>query len=262
MKCKVLRGFVLFSCLLFLCCKKGPNPTPYQYETINKNNFSSLGWKEQQVNIVSTTTTFSDESKHVEIICGPDNNTDPRLKQGCITMNLPTTDDPTLRRIRLRMSGYSRTLLADITELKYSTYVIRNSPSAMVLQVDVNNDETKDFNIFFNPVKFYQGTNYPPVVLNTWQQWNALSGTWNIEAGELPEFPNKQCTIAELINIPKYANARIIDTPPLGHNGEGVRFTIGGTPRELFDNTFGYFDAVIIGTKNQLLPKLYDFACN
>lgn len=262
MKKKLSLSLILVTCLLFSCRKQDQPITPYQFERINKNNFNSLGWKEQQVNIVSGTTIFSDESNHVEVVCGPENNNDPHLIQGCVKMNLPTSDDTSLRRIRLRKGGYTGTRLEDLTELKYSTYVIRNSPTAMVLQVDINNDEAKDFNIFFNPVRYYQGDNYPPFMLNTWQQWDALHGTWHVEAGELPEFPGGECTIEELISIPKYGNARIIDTEPIGHNGEGVRFTIGGTPRELFDNTIGYFDALIIGTKNRQHPTLFDFVCN
>lgn len=261
MKKKILLSLVLFM-LLINSCRKHDEPalTPFQFETINNNNFSSLGWKEQQQNIVSGTNIFSDESKHVEIVCGPENNSDPRLKKGCITMNLPTSDDATLRRIRLRRGGYSGTRLADLTELKYSTYVVRNSPTIMVLQVDINNDEARDFNLAFEPIPYYQGATYPPVVLNTWQQWDALQGKWDIVAGSLPEFPNAQCTIKELVS--KYPNARIIDTPPMGHNGEGVRFTIGGSPREFYDNTIGYFDALIIGTKDRQHSTLFDFACN
>jgi hypothetical protein len=276
-------AIILFAVVLFYSCQKSmddptafendrseaakpnlvkPDITSYQFERINENNFYSQGWKEQQVNIVSGTTIFSDQSDYVEIICGPEDNSDPRLIKGCVTMNLPTSDDPTLRRIRLRRGGYSGTRLADLTELKYSTYVIRNAPTIMVLQVDINNDEAKDFNIFYNPVRHFQGDNFPPILFNTWQQWDALYGIWHIEVGELPEFPDGVCTIQELISIPKYANARIIDTAPVGHNGEGVRFTIGGTPRELFDNTIGYFDALIIGTKDQQHSTLYDFACN
>ena len=36
----------------------------------------------------------------------------------------------------------------------------------------------------------------------------------------------------------------------------------GGNPRESYDNTIGYFDALIIGTKNQQRSTLFDFACN
>ncbi|HEX5655052.1 MAG TPA: hypothetical protein VFX58_18375 [Chitinophagaceae bacterium] len=236
--------------------------TPYKFERINLHNFSAQGWKEQQVNIASGITIFSDSSDHVEVVYGPENNSDPRLIQGCVTMNLPTSADPALRRVRLRRGGYSGTRLSELTELRYSTYVVWNAPTIMVLQVDINNDDTKDFNIFFSPTPRWQGSGYPPVVLNTWQQWNALEGKWHIEAGFLPEFPDNECTMQELLSLPQYANARIIDTRPEGHNGEGVRFTIGGNPRSEYDNTIGYFDALIIGTKDKPVATLYDFTSN
>lgn len=238
---------------------KGQGVTPYKVERINEHNFYSQGWKEQQVNIVGTTTIFSDESDHVEIVYGPDNDRDPRLIQGSVTMNLPTSADQTLRRIRLRRGGYSGTLLADLTELKYSTYVVNNAPTIMVLQVDVTNDDAKDFNIFFEPRPALQGAGYPPVILNTWQQWNALQGIWYFEAVTISGLPEK-ATIAQLVEL--HPNARIIDTPPQGHNGEGVRFTIGGNPRPNYDNTVGYFDALIIGTKNEQHSTLFDFTCD
>jgi hypothetical protein len=236
--------------------------TPYQFERVNEHNFFSQGWKEQQVNIVSGVTLFSDQSDYVQVVCGPENNGDPRLIQGCVTMNLPTASDPTLRRIRLRKGGYSGTLLSDLTDLEYSTYVVRNAPTIMVLQVDINGDEDKDFNIFFSPTQNYQGTGFPPLLLNTWQQWNALEGKWEIEAATvpLPQFPRLECTIQQLVDA--FPTARIIDTPPAGHNGEGVRFTIGGNPRSLYDNTIGYFDALIIGTKEQQHATLFDFTCD
>jgi len=233
--------------------------TPYKFERINEHNFHSQGWKEQQINLVPAGTIFSDQSDHVEIVCGSENNSDQRLIQGAVTMNLPTSADPTLRRIRLRKGGYSGTLFADLTELKYSTYVIHNAPTIMVLQVDVTNDNTKDFNIFFEPTQFSQGSGYPPVVLNTWQQWDALHGTWYYEISSISGLP-EHSTIAELVAL--FPNARIIDTPPVGHDGEGVRFTIGGNPRPNYNNTVGYFDALIIGTKNEQLSTLYDFTCS
>ena len=229
---------------------------PFQFERINEHNFYSQGWREQQVNLVSGATVFSETSDHVTIVRGPDNNTDPRLIPGSVTMHLPTTADATLRRIRLRRGGYSGTLLADLTELKYSTYVQHNAPTIMVLQIDVTNDEVKDFNIFFEPRPSMQQSGFPDVVLNTWQQWNALDGIWHFEAVTISGLPDK-CTIAELLTL--HPNARIIDTPPQGHNGEGVRFTVGGTPRAAYDDTIGYFDALIIGTKNNNQSTLYDF---
>jgi hypothetical protein len=238
--------------------------TPYKFERINVQNFSSQGWIEQQVNNLSGgLQVFSDFSDHVEIVCGPENSSDPRLIPGCITMNLPTGADPTLRRIRLRRGGYSGTLLADLTELKFSTYVVQNAPVAMVLQIDVNGDADKDFNIFWEPRAIVQPPGFPPLVLNTWQQWDALNvGEWHPEISivPIPQHLQDGCTIEELIAA--FPNARIIDTEPIGHNGEGVRFTIGGNPRNLFDNTIGYFDALIIGTKNEQQSTLYDFTCS
>jgi hypothetical protein len=243
---------------------RGNGVVPYKFERINIHNFSSQGWREQQVNNVSTGQVFSDESDYVNIVCGPENTSDPRLINGCVTMNLPTSGDPTLRRIRLRKGGYSGTLLADLTELKYSTYVVQNCPTIMGLQIDVNGDDAVDFNIFYEPRQYIQSAGFPPLVLNTWQQWDALNqGVWHIEGGVVPlpgGLADRECTIPEL--IAGFPNARIIDVPPAGHSGEGIRFTIGGTPRSLFDNTIGYFDALIIGTKNEQHSTLYDFMCD
>lgn len=243
---------------------KGNGVVPYKFERINEQNFFSQGWQEQQVNITGTTTIFSDLSDHVRIVCGPGNSSDPRLINGCVTMDLPTGADPTLRRVRLRRGGYSGTLLADLTELKYSTYVVQNCPTIMVLQIDVTGDEAKDFNIYYEPRIYTQHAGFPPLVFNTWQQWDPLhQGIWHIEVPVVPlpaGLADLVCTIPEVIAA--FPNARIIDTPPVGHNGEGVRFTIGGNPRNLFDNTIGYFDALIIGTKNEQHSTLFDFMCD
>jgi hypothetical protein len=243
---------------------QGNGVNPYQFERINEYNFFSQGWKEQQVNIVSGVTTFSDLSDNVEIVCGPENTSDQRLINGCVTMNLPTGADPTLRRIRLRRGGYSGTLLSDLTELKYSTYVVQNSPTIIVLQIDVTGDDVKDFNIFWEPRAYIQSPDFPPLVLNTWQQWDPLNqGVWHIEVAVVPlpgGLADLTCTIPEV--VAGFPTARIIDTPPIGNNGEGVRFTIGGTPRSLYDNTIGYFDALIIGTRDQQHSTLFDFMCN
>lgn len=244
----------------YSCRKSGQEPVvlPFKIERINIQNFHSLGWKEQQVNVAGTTTTFSDSSDNVAIVCGPEYTGFPWLTQGCVTMNLPTSADPTLRRIRLRRGGYSGTFLKELTVLKYSTYVVQNAPVNMVLQIDINGDETKDFNIFFEPRPEFQNAGAKPLILNQWQQWDALSGLWYPEVSTISGLPTS-CTIGELVTL--YPTARIIDTEPIGHNGEGVRFTIGGSPRSLFDNTIGYFDALIIGTKNKQ-PTLFDFTCN
>ena len=231
--------------------------TPYRFERINEHNFHSQGWQEQEVNnIPGMPQQFLDESEHLSIVCGPDDESDPRLIKGSITMNLPTTSNPTLRRIRLRRGGYSGTFLADLTELKYSTYVVHGSTTAMVLQVDVNGDAAKDFNIFYAPDE----QDNLATEFDTWQQWDALQGVWGFEAVTISGLP-AEATIEELVAL--HPNARIIDTPPVGHNGEGVRFTVGGgpTPSQYFDNV-SYFDVLIIGTADQNHSTVFDFTCD
>jgi len=238
---------------------QGGGITPYRFERINEHNFHSQEWKEQEVRSPpGLPQQFLDESEHLTIVCGPENDSDPRLIKGSITMNLPTTTNPTLRRIRLRRAGYSGTFLADLTELKYSTYVVHGSPTVMVLQVDVNGDAAKDFNIFYAPGELGN----PPFTLDTWQQSDALQGEWGVEASTIPGLSNgTEITVEELVAL--FPAARIIDTPPVGHNGEGVRFTVGGgpTPSQYFDNV-SYFDGLIIGTANQNHSTLFDFTCD
>lgn len=228
---------------------------PYRFERVNEHNFHSQGWQEQEVNMIpGLGTQFSDESAHLSIVCGPDDDSDPRLIKGSVTMNLPTSAFPTLRRIRLRRGGYSGTYLADLTELKYNTYLVQGTPTAMVLQVDVNGDEAKDFNIFFAPEVQGIGS---PVVFDTWQQWDTLHGVWGVEAATIPGLPS-EVTIQDLVAL--HPNARIIDTPPIGNNGEGVRFTVG--PPSLYPNNVSYFDALIIGTADRQRSTLFDFTCD
>ena len=227
---------------------------PYRFERVNNQNFHSQGWREQEVNLVQGQQQFADESDHLSIVCGPDNGSDSRFIKGSVTMNLPTSAFPTLRRIRLRRAGYSGTLLSDLTELKYSTYLVHGGPTAMVLQIDVNGDETKDFNIFFAPEE--QGVDNP-VILGIWQQWDTLHGVWGIESSIIPGMP-AEATIAEVTEL--HPNARIIDTAPIGNNGEGVRFTVG--PPSLYPNNVSYLDAVIIGTADRKQPTVFDFTCD
>jgi hypothetical protein len=230
---------------------------PYRFERINQHNFHSQGWKEQEVNSpLGMPQQFLDESDHLNIVCGPDDDSDPRLIRGSITMNLPTTAFPTLRRIRLRRGGFSGTYLADLTELRYSTYVVHGLPTVMVLQIDVNGDATKDFNIFYAGEE-QEGAN---LVFDAWQHWDALPGVWGLEAVTIPGMP-EHATIDEILAL--HPNARIIDTPPVGHNGEGVRFTVGGGPFPfLYFNNVSYFDGLIIGTADQIRSTLFDFTCD
>ena len=233
-----------------------PEIVPYQFERINKHNFSSQGWREQQVNNVSGVQIFLDESDFMEIVCGPENNSDPRLIKGCLSMNLPTSQNPALRRVRLWKGGYSGTRLADLTEFTYSTYVVNNAPPIPILQIDVTNDGRLDFNMWFDLRGEYQEDPiFPPVVLNIWQQWNLLVGTWHPELATINGVP-VQFTIAELAAL--FPDAKIIDLPANGGIGEGIRFNLD---RNFYANSIGYLDGLIIGTKNKPVSTVFDFMC-
>ncbi len=73
-------------------------------------------------------------------------------------------------------SNYDGIALSDLTALSYWTFTSSASaPDDAVffeLNVDVNGDMQADDQLIFLPSQ--QGT----VQLNTWQQWNALDGTW------------------------------------------------------------------------------------
>jgi hypothetical protein len=234
-----------------------PEIVPYQFERINKQNFSSQGWREQQVNNVSGVQIFLDESDFMEIVCGPENHSDPRLIKGCFSMNLPTSQNPALRRVRLWKGGYSGTRLADLTEFKYSTYVVNNAPAIPILQIDVTNDGRLDFSMWFDPRGEYQEDPvFPPVVLNNWQQWNLLDGTWHTELATINGVP-VQFSIAELAAL--FPDARIIDLPAIGGIGEGIRFNLD---RNFYANSAGYLDGLIIGSKNKPVSTVFDFTCD
>jgi hypothetical protein len=230
------------------------------FERINQRNYRSQGWIEQQINNVAGGQVFSDSSDFVEIVCGPVNSSDPRLVHGSVLMTLPTTANSTLRRVRFRKEGLSGTRVADLTELKYSTYVVYNSPAVLVLQIDSDNDGDRDFNIAYNPDEraFPQADpNHPAILPNTWQQWDALHGTWT--AADLSAFGSLQ----ELVG--QYPEARIMDEPPIGGRGAGVYFTLGpAIPAQtyLFTDAVGYIDALIIGTRAQQHSTLFDFMCS
>ena len=81
--------------------------TPYMFERINQRNYRSQGWIEQQINNVAGGQVFSDFSDFVEIVCGPENSSDPRLVLGSVLMTLPTRANATLRRVRFRKEGLS-----------------------------------------------------------------------------------------------------------------------------------------------------------
>jgi hypothetical protein len=108
----------------------------------------------------------------------------------------------------LRQNGYNGVKLSDLTQLDYWTYVSQNVTSQAVyidLYVDNTGDGVKDDTLTFEPT--YNGT----VTLNTWQHWNALTGSWwaDSSGGPPPLF-----TLASY--VASHPNARIVNDGPGG----------------------------------------------
>ena len=210
-------------------------------------------------------TITTDNTNYVDLVCGPKNHTEHHLKPGSVLLTLPTTIEPTLRRVRLRNNLHSGTRLPDIKDLMYSTYVVENinhSSPVLALQIDTNNDAVAEFNIFFDPtVQNGQNNLYPEVVKNTWQEWDACNGLWQYFGAPPPELPDKFFTLQTLVNIPKFNSARIINTIAGPNAGGGIRFTVGGDSPDYKDFK-GYIDAFLLDTSLQTKPLLYDFVCD
>lgn len=192
-------------------------------------------------------------------------------------LNLTTEHDTAtseLRRLRLRNKNQTHRL-ADITALKYSTFIVNGNNHAapgLVLQLEKSPGQTE--NIFFEP-RLQTGSNpaaetinaQPEVVLNQWQEWDVFAGGWGKEnAIGTPGFA--LFTLAAY--VAENPQARILNTSPAVPNGGGgVRFTVGGDSPD-FKNFKGYIDGFTINrpddngntkqpSNKQLL--VYDFDC-
>jgi hypothetical protein len=147
-------------------------------------------------------------------------------------------------------SNYKQTLLSTITELKYSTFVQQNGGKNLApfisLDVDTDGDAAAEDTWIFEPAS--QAT---PVVLNTWQTWNALSGKWYSSKGLLRSGPGaKATTLAALIQAKP--SARLL-------NAHTIQF-MAGTKKNTWEEFDGNIDNVIIGVNNQ--STTFDLVCN
>jgi hypothetical protein len=233
---------------------------------VKKNNFIGEGWEKDQVNTVSGSGNITSPStNYVDIECAPKNIQEPGLNKGAILISLPTSSDPTLRRVRLRNTLHSGVRIADINKLMFSTFItfnINNSAPSLALQIDANNGQIPVFNIFFDPHEQNGQNNvYPTVNQNLWQQWDALNGYWQFLNGPRPELPVNYFTLQTFINVPQFKNAKIINTISGPNAGGGIRFTVGGDSPDYYDFK-GYIDAILFGIVAEEKPILYDFVCD
>lgn len=143
-----------------------------------------------------------------------------------------------------RNSNYAGTRLSNLTQLRYSTYVTSNNggqATYLNLLVDWDGNGSIEDQIFFEPV--YSGA----VLLNTWQTWNALTGTWwALSSGGSSFFPLTTYIAA-------HPNATIVNSPT---GAGGVRLAVG-CGGAAWTNFVGYVDAFSIGVSGDVTT--FDF---
>jgi hypothetical protein len=209
-----------------------------------------FGWVEEQVATTQIVTIGDSPYMGIDCVGGF-----PFNKGASFHLTLPSSD-PNLRRVRLRSNTYSGIFLNGISGLGFSTkivYSINHSTPAMALQIDHNLDANSDFNLVFVPsIQHSQNEpgdgikDFPQVIEQIWQNWNALDGWWLIfQAPEESPFYQDTFTIRELLY--EYPDARIVNRKSANDDSGGsIRFTVGGDDPDHADFD-GYIDNFYIG---------------
>lgn len=161
----------------------------------------------------------------------------------------------------LRLTTFHNTPLGQLDDLRYWTYAVTNNGQQwpyIILQIDLDGNGTVDDLLFFEPAYQQPTTGNPtlpdqgPLVLGTWQVWNALAGGWwssNSIGGATPGTGVKPLS-TYLAAAP---GATIVNAGGLG----GIRLVQGfASPTDVFD---GYVDAFSIKTLAMARPNTYNF---
>ncbi|HEX6178015.1 MAG TPA: Calx-beta domain-containing protein, partial [Thermoanaerobaculia bacterium] len=159
---------------------------------------------------------------------------------------------------QLRHPSMDGTLLADLTQLSYSAYVDQDGSGGqapyIILSVDYDGNGTTDDLLFFEPI--YQGATFcpsnvqGPLVVDTWQTWNATAGCWwslNNTAGAGPGTNVKPLSTI----LAAQPNAR------LATDTTGAIRIVAGFGAGAWDNFIGNVDNVSIGSGST--STVYDF---
>jgi uncharacterized repeat protein (TIGR01451 family) len=116
----------------------------------------------------------------ITIVPGPGT---PPMGDGSLQFTLGTEGED---GVQARQIGYDGQFIRDMTDLTYSTYVQQPGSDTqapyIILDVDLNNDGTRDDFWFFEPA--YQTAGFCPsnpqagVITGAWQTWDAANGCW------------------------------------------------------------------------------------
>jgi Calx-beta domain/Right handed beta helix region/Domain of unknown function (DUF4214) len=158
----------------------------------------------------------------------------------------------------VRTADFNNKRIDALTTLAYNTYVTQDGSGGqaayLLLSIDFNGDNTLDDQIFFEPVyqsaAFFPSNPQGPLVVGSWQQWDALHGGWwslNNIAGAGPGTNVKSLTQY----LAAQPNARILNTATGG-------FRIAtGCGAGAWDNFNGNTDALSVGVTGA--NSRYDF---
>lgn len=180
----------------------------------------------------------------------------PPLGAGSVYLFTGTQGDESAQ---IRNTAYSGTRLDTLTSLGYWTYAVQwngGQVPYIILNLDLDGNASIDDLLFFEPEYsngLYRNDLPPqgPIVLNTWQEWDALIGGWwslNGYGGAGPGADVK--TIDEYLAA--QPNARIVNS---GSGLGGLRVVSGfASPSDVFEANVDAFTIGVSGAETT-----YDF---
>lgn len=165
---------------------------------------------------------------------------------------------------QVRNTVFHGTALADVTALKYSTYVdidgvVGGQAPYIILHLDYDGDLVPDDLLFFEPVYqtavFFPAFPQAALVLDAWQAWDALSGGWWSLFGTEGAGPGTDVKgLGDILAVEP--DATIVNTS--SGNG-GVRI-VAGFGAGAWDGFVGNADAFMVGVSSD--TTTYDFEPN
>jgi hypothetical protein len=208
------------------------------------------GWKFQAYNDVDYLTS------NQAFLDGP---AVPPLGNGSVLASLPAGQPD---RVELfRTSQYDGTLLRDLRQATYNTYVDGNAgnltpqqPHYLRLSLDNDGNGTTDESLYYFPAN--NGT----VQQNTWQTWNAADGVWNINGDD-----GQAAAVSLADYVVAHPDAKVVvnsDPADLTQPQGGVAFLVGGGGASQTNGTYSLDDITIgkvdAGTGHTVTAKGFD----
>ena len=193
----------------------------------------------------------------VTFVTGP--GTPPR---GVGSLRLQTNPARGDGSAQMRSTRYAGVLVKDLTELSYYAYLTTNAGNFqqfpfLAIDVSCSSCVGGTDRLFFEPPYQEPLTGGPtcaipgqgPTIPLTWQKWDALSGCWWDNNGDLGSGGTDTKPLSDFITL--HPEATIRNPSGVG----GVRLAVGfASPTDLFD---GNIDMVTIGVRGQ--STSYDF---